>query len=195
MSDPHSTPTHASMGVETRSQLKSLVGSRQPSNTASRTEFADCFREMMPKVVAFVMRLGAEDQQEALDAAQGAFTAAWENWETIQHPKAWLRRVAQRKFLEIQKHRLATNAAIPEASGGKCPAESFEFGEQEVFLLDILRSLPMAQRQAFAWEYDGFSPHETASALGMSAEAVRQNLFRARKNLKRAWQKRKEGAE
>ncbi|HCU91388.1 MAG TPA: hypothetical protein DHU96_00930 [Actinobacteria bacterium] len=36
--------------------------------------------------------------EEAADAAQSAFAAAFPAWPTIRHPAAWLRRVAERAY-------------------------------------------------------------------------------------------------
>ncbi|CAM5304671.1 sigma factor-like helix-turn-helix DNA-binding protein [Streptomyces aurantiogriseus] len=46
----------------------------------------------------------------------------------------------------------------------------------------------MQQQRAFAWIYDGFSAQETADALETTPDAVRQNLARARKSLRQAWE-------
>src|SRR5215475_10574485 len=60
-------------------------------------DFAVCYRREMPGLVWFVMSLGAS-AEEAADAAQSAFAAAFAVWETIRYPAAWLRRVAQRAY-------------------------------------------------------------------------------------------------
>jgi RNA polymerase sigma factor (sigma-70 family) len=148
----------------------------------------------MPRLTVFILRHGANGH-EAIEAAQAAFALAWESWEEIEYPSAWLRRVAYRKFLKHRDQREQAHEDVPDRPGGLCPAETVELGTQESVVLDVLASLPMRQRQAFAWTYDGFSPNETAQYLGISPEAVRQNLARARKHLRQAWELMKEGAE
>ncbi|WP_269801360.1 RNA polymerase sigma factor [Streptomyces odonnellii] len=165
-----------------------------PSSSEARADFAHHYRDLMPRLTVFVMRHGANGH-EAVEAAQAAFALAWESWETIDHPQAWLRRVAYRQLLKQRGQREHTHEDLPDQPGGSCPAETVELGAQEALVLNVLASLPMRQRQAFAWTYDGFSPQETAEHLGISSEAVRQNLARARKHLKQAWQLIKEGAE
>lgn len=165
-----------------------------PSTSQSRAEFARCYRDLTPRLTVFVMRHGA-NRHEAIEAAQSAFALAWESWDTIDHPAAWLRRVAFRQFLKQRDQREHSQAELPDRPGGPSPAEIAEMGTQESTVLNVLASLPMRQRQAFAWAYDGFSPYETAEHLGISPEAVRQNLARARKHLRQAWEKMKEGAE
>ncbi|CAL9329470.1 hypothetical protein SUDANB106_00041 [Streptomyces sp. enrichment culture] len=145
----------------------------------------------MPRLVVFVMRHGA-DSHQAAEAAQAAFALAWERWESIEHPHAWLRKVAFRQLLKLREQREHPAEELPDPPGGLCPAQAVELGAQEALILRVLRSLPMRQRQAFAWTFDGFSPQETAVHLGMTPEAVRQNLARARRSLKQAWETMKE---
>ncbi|GHH83821.1 RNA polymerase sigma factor [Streptomyces sulfonofaciens] len=165
-----------------------------PTSSAARADFAQSYRSIMPRLVVFVMRHGA-DVHEAHEAAQGAFALAWECWETLEHPHAWLRRVAFRHLLRQRGRREHASEEVPDLPGGICPADSVALGTEEALVLRVLGSLPMRQRQAFAWAFDGFSAQETAEHLGMAPEAVRQNLARARKHLKHAWLSMKEGEE
>lgn len=165
-----------------------------PASSQARADFAHHYRTLMPRLTVFVMRHGA-DGHEALEAAQASFALAWEDWDTISHPQAWLRRVAYRQLLKQRSRREHAHDKVPDRPGGPCPAETMELGAQEALVLKALASLPMRQRQAFAWAYDGFSAQETAEHLEMTPEAVRQNLARARKHLKQAWHLMKEGAE
>ncbi|MEE1799691.1 MULTISPECIES: sigma-70 family RNA polymerase sigma factor [unclassified Streptomyces] len=174
--------------------LVQVPASLFPASSQARADFAHHYRDLMPRLTVFVMRHGA-NRHEATEAAQAAFALAWESWETINRPQAWLRRVAYRQLLKQRGQREHAQEDLPDRPGGLCPAETAELGTQEALVLEILASLPMRQRQAFAWTYDGFSAQETAEHLGISPEAVRQNLARARKHLKQAWQSMKEGTE
>ncbi|MEU5137998.1 sigma factor-like helix-turn-helix DNA-binding protein [Streptomyces californicus] len=51
-------------------------------------------------------------------------------------------------------------------------------------MIKLLLSLPSKQRAALAWTLDGFTTQESADAMGISPEAARQNLSRARATLK-----------
>ena len=51
-------------------------------------------------------------------------------------------------------------------------------------MLAALAALPPKQREVMAWCIDGYSPAEIAGELGADPAAVRQNLAKARKNLK-----------
>lgn len=162
-----------------------------PADSTARSEFAGFYAQTMPRLVVFVLRHGA-DIHEAAEAAQAAFVQAWERWETIEHPNAWLRTVAFRHLLRLRDRREGPLQDLEDPPGGVCPVERIELDAQEELVLKVLAGLPMQQRRVFAWIYDGFSTQETAELLETTPEAVRKNLERARKSLKQAWEAMKE---
>ena len=189
-----SEASSAQMSLSQYGQTVHGPASSSPSSSQARADFAHCYRELMHPLIVFVRRHDAS-QHEALEAAQAAFALAWESWDSIESPQAWLRRVAYRQLLKQRSRREHTPEHLPDQPGGPCPTETVELGAQEAVVLQVLAALPMRQRQAVAWCYDGFSAQETAEHLGLTPEAVRQNLARARKRLKQAWQSTKEGEE
>ncbi|MFF7647029.1 sigma-70 family RNA polymerase sigma factor [Streptomyces canus] len=191
MSDP-TPPREPQAALAQRDQLVDARRRPQtPADSAARSEFAGFYETTMPRLVVFVLRHGA-DIHEAREAAQAAFAQAWERWESIEHPHAWLRTVAFRQLLRLRERPEGPLADTEERPGGVCPVERIELGAQEKLVLKVLAGLPMQQRRAFAWTFDGFTPQETAEALKTTPEAVRQNLARARKSLKQAWETMKE---
>jgi RNA polymerase sigma-70 factor (ECF subfamily) len=191
MSDP-TPPREPRAALAQRDQLVDARRRPQaPTASAARTEFAGFYERTMPRLVVFVLRHGA-DVHEAREAAQAAFAQAWERWESIEHPHAWLRTVAFRQLLRLRERREHPLQDTAEQPGGVCPVERIELGGQEELVLMVLAGLPMQQRRAFAWSYDGFTPQEIADALKATPEAVRQNLARARRSLKQAWETMKE---
>lgn len=64
---------------------------------AAPGNFTDCYSRELPGLIWFVMSLGA-NAEVAADVAQSAFTDAFPLWPTIRHPRAWLRRVAERGY-------------------------------------------------------------------------------------------------
>ncbi len=65
------------------------------SGEALKTDFANCYVKELPSLAWFVMSLGA-NVHEAADIAQSAFVEAFPKWDSIRHPRAWLRQVAGR---------------------------------------------------------------------------------------------------
>ncbi|HEX8864295.1 MAG TPA: sigma-70 family RNA polymerase sigma factor, partial [Lentzea sp.] len=55
--------------------------------------------------------------------------------------------------------------------------------EQQQDLLTALKVLPPRQQQVMAWTLSGFRPAEIADELGITAEAVRSSLMKARQAL------------
>ena len=64
---------------------------------AAPGNFTDCYTRELHGLIWFVMSLGA-NAEVAADVAQSAFTDAFPLWPTIRHPRAWLRRVAERGY-------------------------------------------------------------------------------------------------
>jgi predicted RNA polymerase sigma factor len=60
-------------------------------------EFAQFFRAEHKKLIRFVMAIGAGGD-EAAEIAQVAFFKAFEGWDVIRSPRAWIRRVAVNRW-------------------------------------------------------------------------------------------------
>lgn len=97
---------------------------------------------------------------------------------------AWLRTVAIRMyFRQITTHEVLTDTP-PDRPVLLSPAVKVEITEKTQAMLELLAVLPIRQRLVIALKADGLSTAEIADALGMTAEATRQNLHRARRRLK-----------
>lgn len=160
---------------------------RDDTYTSTAT-FAQFYRDQRPRLVAFLVYLGA-DQQTALDVSQETMLAAYRDWATIRHPHRWIRVVASRALL-----RILTNGRELPAEGSDSEAMSTPNvldvvlqREQHQRLLATMRLLPVRQRQVLAWTYDGYHPHEIADMLGISRDAVRANLMKARRTFRSKW--------
>lgn len=146
-------------------------------------DFASCYARELPGLVWFVMSLGA-GAEAAADAAQSAFTDAFPVWPSIQHPHAWLRRVAQRAYYRRAAREIPVESP-PDRPGPLPTASAAELHDEARAVHTALACLPPKQRQVMAWSIDGYSPAEIAAELAADPAAVRQNLAKARKNLKR----------
>jgi RNA polymerase sigma factor (sigma-70 family) len=149
-------------------------------------DFDSFFRRAAPRVVLFLIKLGASRQQ-AEDAAQEAMLRAYQAWSTIRYPEAWVRVVASRVHA----------AAV---AGDRCVAGTVEANlsnliaadtdllvddEERRRVLELLRRLPPAQRLVMAWYVDGFGPKEIAAILQKNPDTVRSDLRHARLRLRR----------
>lgn len=154
------------------------------SGTVARVDFARYYEQHLTRLIRHLMRQGA-GAHEAAEAAQGAFTEAFPQWSDIAFPAAWLRKVAFRLYLRNPISREELTSTPPEQpASGACPLRTVELREEEARVYSALASLPPAQRRVLAWSLDGFTTSEISAELGMTAEAVRQNLSRARARLK-----------
>lgn len=154
----------------------------QPGTADASLDFAGCYARELPGLVWFVMSLGAS-AEAAADAAQSAFTDAFPVWPTIRHPHAWLRRVAQRAYYRRARREIPVESP-PDQPGPLATASAAELHDEARAVSAALAQLPVKQRQVMAWYVDGYRPAEIAAELGADPAAVRQNLAKARKNLK-----------
>lgn len=144
--------------------------------------FIDFYRKSIAKLVAFLVWQGAKPA-DAADAAQEAMIKAHRHWATIHDPQAWVRRVASREWGRIAH--AVESPVDPDAVGGALlpSGNDIEDLEKRHHILRLLARLPPRQRQVLAWTLDGFSPSEIAEELGITPEATRTALFKARRAL------------
>ncbi|MFF6793724.1 RNA polymerase sigma factor [Streptomyces filamentosus] len=174
------TETSAPATVAPSPSARPRAASRCPG------DFAAFYTTEMTKVTVFLMNLGASPY-EAADAAHEAFLSVLpDRWRTLEHPRAYLRTVAHRKYLRQTTTRALPTDPVPDRPGGTCPVELLVLSDEQQRLLGLLAALPSAEREAMAWKLDGFSHEETATSLGKNPAAVRQAYGRARVRLKRA---------
>ncbi len=157
-------------------------------------EFAEFFRAEHKKLIRFVMAIGAGGE-EAAEIAQVTFVKAFESWDAIRAPRAWIRRVAAN---ELAVARRAARRETPQGTLPDAPAPAsapvalaVELTEEARQVLAALQALPPRQRQVMAWVIDGFGATEIARELGVSPDSVRQSHAKARKNLGRFYGRRK----
>jgi len=121
------------------------------------------------------------DRGRAEEVTQDAFLRLYERWRgvsAIEHPEAWVRRVAVRAAVRsAQRTRLRT--APP-------PDEDRPTWDElpDVDLARAVASLAPQQRAAVALYYlDDLKVEDVARHLGVSASTVKQHLFKARTRL------------
>jgi RNA polymerase sigma factor (sigma-70 family) len=151
-------------------------------------EFAEFFRAEHKKLIRFMVAIGVGGD-EAAEIAQVTFVKAFEGWDVIRAPRAWIRRVAINELTAARQvvRRETPQATLPDAPSPVSTALAVELTEEARQVLAALQALPPRQRQVMAWIIDGFAATEIASELGVSPESVRQSHAKARKNLARIY--------
>lgn len=143
--------------------------------------FSAFYRAEVKALVNFLLWMGA-DLADAADIAQETMIEAYRNWPSIQHPPAWTRRVASRRYGRRRYgHDMVTD---PEDLSPllRAPTDIAAW-EQRHDVLRLLATLPERQRQVMAWTFDGYQPQEIADELGITPQAVRASLKLARRKL------------
>jgi RNA polymerase sigma factor (sigma-70 family) len=146
--------------------------------------FASFFHQRYSGTVVLLVTMGAS-RADAEDIAQETMIAAWQKWESIREPAAWVRTIAARKLWKINRQQL-TAAQLDEGIAQPAASEPdlAVFSEEQQRVLSLLRQLPAAQRVITALYYDGLTAEEIAAATGRPAATVRSHLRHARKTLK-----------
>jgi RNA polymerase sigma factor (sigma-70 family) len=161
------------------------VAHPQAQPTQATTAFSAFYQEFVPTLVAFLLWQGAR-LHDAADIAQDTMDQAYQYWERIENPHAWVRTVASRAYARRIASIDVENpvAEVPEASLLPSRVDVAAFEERHV-VLRLLALLPPRQRQVMAWTYDGYKPAEIAKELQIQPEAVRSTLRKARRTLAR----------
>src|SRR5688572_13634395 len=154
---------------------------RVRAGSGSTDEFAAFYRTTFKPLTAFVLMHGAT-LVEAADIVQDTMIEAYRSWDRIDHHRAWAYRVASRTFGRRQFAAVEDVVAVPpEPAPPLCG--DIENWEQQQDLLTALAVLPPRQQQVMAWRLSGFRPTEIADELGITPEAVRSSLAKARQAL------------
>lgn len=145
-----------------------------------RVEYEWIFRSTYPSVLRTSFLI-LHDQGRAEEVTQDAFLHLYERWGGvvhIDHPAAWVRKVATRSAVRLaQRTRLREPVLTVEerTSWDHLP---------DVDLVRAVASLAPQQRAAVALFYlEDLPVDEVAHLLGVSASTVKQHLHRARARL------------
>ncbi|MFB8441237.1 RNA polymerase sigma factor [Streptomyces niveus] len=141
-------------------------------------------------LLGFLIMQGAK-WPEAQDAVQDAFTELIRSNCTIDHPRAWLRKVAYRMWRRSRRipeypedDLLVLEEANPSRTFWENATDAAALSFDDRRVLSLLQKLPAKQAAVMAWHLDGFTSEEISEVMEISRAAVRQNLSRARSTLK-----------
>ena len=136
------------------------------------------------------------DVQASEDIAQEAFLSAWQQLDRLRNSASflpWLRQITRnlaRDWLRGQAQRPLSGEAAEIAIGMAAdpspePADRLLRGEAEAAAEDIISALPEDSREVLLLFYrEGQSSRQVAALLGLSDEAVRKRLSRARASVR-----------
>ncbi|MFL9658665.1 RNA polymerase sigma factor [Streptomyces sp. PB17] len=187
--DPGDGPEHSAVAPAARDQPNPRHDLRQAKDEA----FSAFYRATVRSLVGFLVNQGA-GVHVAADIVQDTMLSAYERWDTIDHPRAWVHTVSSRTLLRrIASCEEQPVEQVPEPTSLLASPDAIEAWVAGHDLLPLLRSLPPRQRQVLAWTLSGFTPGDIAEQLGMSDDAVRASLYKARRAVAGAMKAREEG--
>jgi RNA polymerase sigma-70 factor (ECF subfamily) len=139
-------------------------------------EFTLFYTQDMPRLTAFLMVYGARPRSVAEIVAHEAMSFAYESWDVIERPRAWVRTTAARMWLKRHaqnKMELAYDELPPSPWAQEAVPSTADQIETRHVLLSVLRELPLVQRAVLAYHYDGYTSTEIATFLGKQPSTVR----------------------
>jgi RNA polymerase sigma-70 factor (ECF subfamily) len=145
-----------------------------------RDGFDEFYHGTRTRLLTYLYSVGG-DWAEAQDAAQEAYTRAWQRWGSLAgstSPEAWVRtvgwRVLSHRWRKLRARRTAYRRHGPP---GPAPAPS----DDTVLLVDALRRLPETQRHALVLYHLLDVPvARIAAETGAPAGTVKARLARGR---------------
>jgi RNA polymerase sigma-70 factor (ECF subfamily) len=174
-----------------------LIGDARDGNADALSEL---FRRHYPGSIAIARRI-LPAQEEFLDAVQSAYLSAFRNFRSFRGEasfKTWIRRIVLNQCLmrlrEPSRHMVAVSVDQPGPGGAQpiiagdspTPEDLALRSERSRALADAAAALPRRLGDVFTrCSISGFSIREAAETLGISEEATKTRLFRARSILRR----------
>jgi RNA polymerase sigma factor (sigma-70 family) len=150
------------------------------------TPFEDLFRDAYRGLLRDAIFAGG-NLHEAEDAVSAALEEVLRRWDRIDDPRAYARRATisiliknkQRGQQRVRDRMIQRGAYLTEHDLDP----GLTVWEEQEWVMQLLESLPPAQREVLACLVDMFPRKEIAELLGKTDAAVRQNLCAARTSL------------
>lgn len=147
------------------------------------TFFKGNYREVERRVAA-----AGASPEVASDAAQEAFTRAYQRWWRLsryQNPASWVQRVALNHRIDIERSANRQRHVVARLDVQTQALDAPSDVDADPRIDEALESLPPRQRAAVdAYYSEGLSAAETADRMGISSGAVRYHLNQARSSLR-----------
>jgi RNA polymerase sigma factor (sigma-70 family) len=156
--------------------------------------FEDFVYQYERLILNYLWRMTGEEQS-ARDLSQETFLRAWEHFtkiRTYENPRAWLLRVATNLALTLRTRRRApVGAAIPldDANGPLASDPARRVVESEMVRLTLQALAPRARAMLVLRELYGLGIDDIAGILGMTRDAVKTALYRAREQFRTLYER------
>jgi RNA polymerase sigma factor (sigma-70 family) len=153
---------------------------------ADASAFANLFRDAYQALLRDAIFAGG-NYYEAEDAVSAALEEVLRRWDKIENPRAYARKAAISNLIKNKQRGQQRIRARMIQRGDYQLERDLDPGltvwEEQEWVMQLLESLPTAQREVLACIIDMFPRKEIAQLLGKTDAAVRQNLCAARKSL------------
>ncbi len=177
------------MGVDREIELR-LITRLKAGETSAFEAVYEAFR---PRLYSFLVRLSRR-RDVAEDLLEETWLRLVERAESLAADTclaAWLFTVARNLFASWCRHRALDAERIsdltpswPVPRSGESPFEAAARNETERRLEAALARVPLRDREVVLLVAgEGLAPHDAAAVLGLSPEALRKRLQRARERL------------
>jgi RNA polymerase sigma-70 factor (ECF subfamily) len=160
-----------------------------PSIQTQDEAFEAFFRRFERDIFGYLCRITGEEQS-AYDLSQETFLRAWQHFAqicTYDRPRAWLFRVATNLALNYLRGRPSEVdiAGIGDESGHPATSDpSWRLAERDLVRQTLLELAPRQRAGLILREVYGLSCEEVAQTLGVSRDAAKMLLCRAREQFR-----------
>ncbi|WP_149181833.1 sigma-70 family RNA polymerase sigma factor [Streptomyces sp. TRM49041] len=166
-----------------------MTGQARTSGAVSTAEpFDSFFARSFPSMTARALLLCGHPQ-DAEDAVQEAYAAAFARWERLRHydaPDAWVYRIVRQRLWAVARDRSRTRPAEPDTLQPH-PSAGVEQTVEARAVLTALAKLPSRQRTVVVLNcLEGMTQEAIADELGLTRGAVASSVFKARATLVKA---------
>jgi RNA polymerase sigma factor (sigma-70 family) len=162
------------------------VPAQPPPSRAHAADFENLFRDTYQGLLRDAIFAGG-NPHEAEDAVSAALEDVLRRWDRIENPRAYARRATISNLIKNkQRGQQRIRDRIIQHGDYQLEREldpGLTVWEEQEWVMQLLASLPPAQREVLACMVDMFPRKEIAQLLGKTDAAVRQNLCAARKSL------------
>lgn len=156
---------------------------------APERRFNRLYEQTSDDVLAYLVRR-SRSMEDAADALAETYAAAWKKLDTLpdgDRARLWLFGAAQIELRKASSRARSDDGLVAQLANELVAANGHQLSttDRDESLWQAVSQLPARDREILAltaWE--GLAPRQIATVMGMSANAVRLRLKRARRTLR-----------